>query len=182
MSELLPRRKFVIDFEASAFPSREQESFPVEVAIGDLDTGRVVDWLIRPAPEWLDAKRWRWSERSERIHGLSLEYLQENGRPRAAVAQEVMAQVDGGSLWSDNPAFDQLWLYVLAGERYPGIRIRSLGTLFQKLAGPGPIGQERLQMAGAWARIVAPKSHRAAADVRNLIATWHELGRLASQR
>lgn len=166
----------LIDFEASALIGRGVRSFPIEVALGWPDSGDVREWLIRPEPEWLES--WDWSAESEKIHGLRIEYLQENGKLRERIAREVLAAIDGHEPLSDNPAFEQVWLWILNGGAFPGVRIGALGELLEEIAGPGPAGAELLRLAHASAQEIAPKTHRAAADVRHMMALLRELLRL----
>ena len=168
----------ILDFEASCLVNRGMRSFPIEVAVGFPESGEVRSWLIRPEPEWLEA--WTWDPEAERLHGLSRDYLLANGRPRSEVAQELAAALNGHEPLSDNPAYEQYWLWGLFGQ-YPGFRIGSLGELFQQIAGGGLAGQAMLELASAHAREKAPLRHRATADVKHYLVMLRELRRLAGE-
>ena len=97
----LPR---FIDFEASSISGK---SYPIEVAWSDND-GEVESWLISPnlyPSSWTD-----WSPSSERVHGLSREYLAEHGSPPLSVAQRMNQQLKNKILYSDAPEYDGFWM------------------------------------------------------------------------
>jgi len=143
----------VLDFEASCVVSQGTRSFPIEVAAGFPDSGEIRSWLIRPEPEWLGA--WTWDSEATRLHDLSRDYLLAFGRSRSEVAQELAAALDGHVSLSDNPVYEQYWLWVLLG-RYPGFRVGSIDELFHKIAGSGLPGQATHELAAARARDEAP--------------------------
>jgi hypothetical protein len=167
---LRSRKVVVLDFEATCLVSVGIRSYPIEVVIGDPDTGDVQSWLIKPEREWLDS--WDWSEDSEWIHGLTRQHLLAHGHPRAQVAREVLAVIGDREPLSDNPAFEQYWLWVLNGSAFPSLRVGHLGDLLEYIAA-GDI--EALEAAHAHARKVAPKTHRAGDDVRHYLVVMQEL-------
>lgn len=95
-----------------------------------------------------------------------------HGEPRAKVAFEVQQAIGGREVLSDNPAYEQYWLWVLQGGRYLGYRVGSLAELFVEIAG-GDI--ERIEKAVTIANAEAPKRHRAADDVRHYLVMMREL-------
>jgi DNA polymerase III epsilon subunit-like protein len=100
-------RYVVIDIEASGF-----DGFPIEVGWCDQD-GNCEGHVIRPAWDWTD-----WDNRSERVHGISREYLADQGKPFDAVAKLVAdmlarCRADGVMVASDNPDYDREWLIKL---------------------------------------------------------------------
>lgn len=171
------RQTALIDFEASSLVNAGLRSYPIEVAIGFPDTGEVRAWLIRPKREWIDT--WTWDPAAQRLHGLSLNDLYVHGRPRTEVAREMMAMIGDRTPLSDNPEFDQYWLWVLNGGRYPGVRVGSLGRLLEAIAGNGQNGRSMLETAHAKARMHAPRTHRAGDDVRHLLAVLRTLLQLS---
>lgn len=151
----------IIDFEATCLPAAGT-SYPIEVAVGFPANDTVRSWLIRPDPGW--PQKWHWDPESQKLHRLTPEDLQAHGQPSELVFRELRAGIDGHAVLSDNEVCDQLSLARLAGGD-PGVRLRSIVELYREMAG----GDERLlERAFAHARTVAPKQHRAAANVR-----WH---------
>ncbi|WP_458098441.1 transcriptional regulator [Roseomonas sp. WA12] len=92
-----------LDFEAS---SLSEGSFPVEVGWVTED-GEAESYLIRPAPEWDE-----WSPESERIHGLSRDRLEREGKPVAEVGRRVLDVLgaEGVVVTSDAASWEQRWL------------------------------------------------------------------------
>lgn len=155
----------VIDFEASCLPEYGR-SYPIEVAIGDVDTGAVQEWLIRPEPQWV---RWDWDPAAERVHGLSQATIVREGQSRAKVARAVARVLKGQHVLSDHPPYDQLWLArLMQGD--PGVRIEPIQEFWRRIVGGGAAGHALIELALAHAREVAPIRHRAGADVRHHLA------------
>jgi hypothetical protein len=153
----------IIDFEASCLPEHGR-SYPIEVAVGDIDTGVVQEWLIRPEPQWM---KWDWDPAAERAHGLSQDTIVRGGESRAKVARAVARILNGQAVLSDHPPYDQLWLArLMQGD--PGVRIEPLQAFWDRIVG----GARRalIERALAHARQVAPIRHRAGADVRHHLA------------
>ena len=99
-----------LDFEAS---SLLPGSFPIEVA-WVLEDGSGESHLIRPADGWLDPARGNpgWSPQSERVHGISLSTLAEDGKPAEKVAAMAQAVLSSPQVLacSDAPSHDAYWL------------------------------------------------------------------------
>lgn len=106
----------IIDVEASGL----ERSYPIEVAIADVNAGVVRAWLIKPTPAWTSDLVW--SLESERLHGLSQALLGQHGQEAGAVAAEIVAFVGRRALLSDNPPFDKAWLEIL----FAGARSRAM--------------------------------------------------------
>lgn len=188
---------YFLDFEAS---SLMPGSFPIEIAWVD-QNGQGEGTLIRPAPAWLtpDAGVPEWSAASERIHGISLSTLADQGAPVervAARAVQVLAPVNA-MVFSDSPAFDGHWLERLLEaanirQRLPvlhvhqlyGMACRPLLTLM--LPEDGRLRQRATERIGTTAKeIVAAAEdaersrprvrHRALPDAEGLWRTWRAI-------
>jgi len=168
----------IIDFEASCLPGHGRRSYPIEVAVGLPETGELTIWLIKPEREWLEG--WDWYYEAEQMHGLTRPHLLAHGLPRAHVARELLAAVDGHEVLSDCPRYEHHWLSVLIG-RDPGLRVGALGALLDDVAGGGRMGHTLRERAAAHARKVAPRTHRAGDDVRHILTMVRELRRLAEE-
>ena len=93
-----------VDLEAS---SLNVGSFPIEVAwVGPSVPAET--HLIRPAPGWVE-----WCPRSERVHGIPLATLLDEGEPAEAVAARVDGLLDGVTCYVSAPSFDGMWLRML---------------------------------------------------------------------
>ena len=99
-----------LDFEAS---SLLPASFPIEVA-WVLADGTGESHLIKPADGWLDPPRGNpgWSAESERVHGIPLSTLMEQGKPAEEVAARAEAVLSSIQVLacSDAPSHDAYWL------------------------------------------------------------------------
>lgn len=164
------RAVLVIDFEGSCLPGTGQ-SYPIEVALGDVATGVIRSWLIRPEPEW---SSWTWDPAAERVHGISQDYLAREGIARAIVANEVREMMKGRAVVSDHPLYDQIWLGRLT-HGAPGVRLESLHELCLQISRGGKEGIELIERAQTLANDLAPIRHRAAADVAHHIAVLRYL-------
>jgi hypothetical protein len=94
-----------LDFEASGIDPR---GYPIEVALADVATGKVWEWLIAPTPAWLETGVWEAA--AEAIHGLSLAEIIAKGRSVAEVVAELTARTQGVQVLSDAPTYDTKWL------------------------------------------------------------------------
>lgn len=160
----------IIDFEASCLPTPTRMSFPIEVAVGIPETGEVWSSLIRPEPHWLE--KGVWDPASERLHNISRDVLLRKGRPRIEVVQQITRVGRGRLLVSDNPAYEAYWLAILTGAQ-PAVG--SLRDVFAQIAGEGAVGAAMMELAVSNARAKSPPTHRAADDVRFMIAVLDEL-------
>jgi hypothetical protein len=91
----------IVDVEASGFG---RGSYPIEVGIA-LEDGSVHAMLIKPADGWD-----HWDESAEKIHGISREYLIENGKPVREVAIFLNDLCGGQTLYTDAWSFDSSWI------------------------------------------------------------------------
>jgi hypothetical protein len=113
-----------IDFEAS---SLAKESYPVEVA-WVFEDGRSQTRLIKPISSWSD-----WSEKAERVHGISRQTLAADGVPVEVVANEMLRDLSGHDLYASSPSWDGKWLSVLlrgAGLPRHALRLGKSDDLF----------------------------------------------------
>ncbi|MFN7190163.1 MAG: hypothetical protein ACK5U4_01835, partial [Rhodospirillales bacterium] len=92
----------VIDFEASALDN----GFPVSVGIAASD-GRMFYSTIRPHQDW--DTRFRWSYRSQLVHGFTPEHLEEHGRSVHLVVASVKPMFPGATFMADSE-LDKQWL------------------------------------------------------------------------
>ena len=102
-------RPGILDFEASGLGAG---SYPVEVGVV-LPDGRKYCSLILPVHEWQ-----HWDEQAEQLHGISRALLFRHGRAVRAVAEDLNALVEGGTLYSDGWVVDSPWfnqLFFAAG-------------------------------------------------------------------
>ena len=91
-----------LDCEAS---SLTEVSYPVEIGWGS-DLKSIKSCLINPSlyPEsYTD-----WNEKSEKIHGLSRQFLRENGESPESVACQLNDSLNGEVVYSDSN-FDKFW-------------------------------------------------------------------------
>lgn len=165
----------IIDFEASALPGKGRRSFPIEVGVGIPETGAVRSWLIRPERVCLD--EWDWYYESEQVHRLTREYLLKHGLPRELVAREMQDFIGGRDLVSDNSAAEGYWLGILYGEEQPR-DVGSLMLVYAATMGVGDRGRAAYARAEEHARKMAPRTHRAADDVRHELVKLRELVKL----
>lgn len=100
----------VIDVEASAL---SENSYPIEVGVY-IPVGDEVleyEWLIKPEKEWLENREW--NEKSSKIHNISLDRLKNEGISGHIVCEKLNALLLGQTIYSDAPAFDEMWLKVM---------------------------------------------------------------------
>ncbi|MFA9462408.1 hypothetical protein [Thiohalorhabdus methylotrophus] len=101
-----------LDFEAS---SLGPESYPLEVAWGNTETGVVAAHLIDPTgiPEWAEPI----DPVAHQMHGLSRDHLAVNGAPPDQVMWRMKAALGGRTTRADRPcevgSWDVTWPPVL---------------------------------------------------------------------
>lgn len=155
-----------LDFEAS---SLGKHSYPIEIA-WVFEDGRSNSSLIKPAPAWTD-----WSDKAERIHGISRSLLETEGLPVGEVAQHTLSALAGHSLYASAPSWDGKWLSALlraAGHPRHALRLAKSNEAFTTAAveilGPHEDGSEVAQLVQCV--IASTKSthpaHRALPDAR----------------
>ncbi len=113
----LSDRVLTTDVEASGL---RPGTYPIEVALCDVDTGEFRAWLIRSAEEWLDPAEWHWSKASAEVHGITMDDLLADG-----VAVEIDEFVDGAVVVSTDQVADATWIQAL----YAAARRRSRWTV-----------------------------------------------------
>ncbi|MBP0443982.1 transcriptional regulator [Roseomonas sp. SSH11] len=166
-----------LDFEASSLGKR---GFPVEVGwVGE--DGHEEEHLIRPAPDWDE-----WDAEAERIHGLTRQRLEREGRPHDAVARRMVEVLTPHSLYASAPSWDGQWLSRLlraAGLPRHALRLKdteearrdaALAALLSE--GIDPARQSDLldavlRQVAEEAREASP-DHRALADAKREMALW----------
>jgi DNA polymerase III epsilon subunit-like protein len=165
----------VLDFEASAMPSRS--SYPIEVGIAFVLSGESRSWLIRPTEQWLQTGQW--DPESEKIHRLTKEVLLAEGQPVDRVRSELTEAVAGHRVLSDALMADALWLRSLYGGT-PAFRLGSVGAVLEALTAPlGSGGRGPLAKAVKLASRRFPQAHRAGPDARRLAEVIRILMRLS---
>ncbi|MBB4660027.1 hypothetical protein [Parvularcula dongshanensis] len=123
--------------------------------------------LIRPAEAW---SMQAWEKPAESLHRIDPSLLLTEGRAAREVALGLNAALGQSDVYSDAPDYDSFWLFRLydaAGIR-PNYRLRDLGELL------GPLWQQAPRDLVRRAAAVAPRTHRAADDVRHL-QTMYEI-------
>jgi integrase len=155
-----------LDFEASCLPSAG--SFPIEVGIAFVATGRSRSWLIRPEPRWVQSGIW--DPAAEQLHGITCERLTRYGVPVRVVARELAEAVAGLTVVSDFPPGDFFWLQLLYEhtEQKPPIWLERALPALEKTTGPLALNAQTLRHANRLALKRFPQTHRAGPDARRL--------------
>lgn len=162
-----------IDFEAS---SLDPGSYPIEVAWTD-EHGRIESYLINPYAigGWLD-----WDPMSQAVHGLSRNYLSQNGKHPQEVAGIMNEKLSGKVLYCDGGEFDNDWcdaLFTAVGLK-PTFTLDEVQRLWYEQL---PIEYMQADKAGKIhldylkekARLDCGKpAHRAGNDVAYLVELW----------
>lgn len=151
-----------IDFEAS---SLDQESWPIEVGYATT-CGREDDFLLQRQAGWPLAA---WRSAAERLHGVSLADLAEDGiAPQAALAR--LAPLRHALVVSDAAAFDNHWLTMIAeaADQPAPFTVRDWDMVLPSLT-------RAERDVFMWrARASELRRHRAGADARIMRAVWRE--------
>jgi len=174
-----------LDFEAS---SLAKLSYPIEVA-WVFEDGKSESHLLKPLPAWTD-----WDERAAAIHGISREALAADGEPVAAVAQRLLATMEGHVVYASSPSWDGKWLSVLLrGAGLPRHALRLKDTDEAQLDIVREVLRDRLPPteweATAKALIARvrraaeadPIAHRALADAQHERQIWLAIREAARQ-
>ncbi len=160
-----------IDFEAS---SLSPDSYPIEVA-WSTEHGLIESWLINPLPQgsWTD-----WDDDVERrIHGISREQLEREGRSPGWIAERMNAALAGRSVYCDGGDMDHFWLWRLYSAASCGVSYTICD--FQDLA-LGRVSIDELAALSKRVHLAMPERHRAMLDVAFLGALWREIEVLPS--
>lgn len=167
-----------VDFEAS---SLSNHSYPIEVG-WVFEDGREEDYLIRPAPAWIE-----WDAAAEAVHGISRESLLREGTPHELVCDRLVAALSAHTIFASSPPWDGRWLSMLlraAGRPRHLLRLKDSEEAFAEAARLrlGPAGDdEAVAETIAAARAVverAPTAHRALADARREFEIWKAVWRV----
>jgi hypothetical protein len=153
-----------LDFEASGHDPR---GYPIEVAIADVATGDVWQWLIAPIPAWLATGLW--DAEAEAVHGIARAQIVANGRSVHEVAAELTAHTNAVTVLSDAPALDGKWLrdlYAAAGMEPPFALLDFHQFVYREAAMRGRRPDIAIVKAEAEAYARFPKLHRAGPDAR----------------
>jgi hypothetical protein len=148
-----------IDVEASGLGAR---SWPIEAGWA-FSAGEATSYLIRPDPAWAAEA---WDPRAEALHEISKQELERDGRAPEAVCGDLNAGLRGVEVYSDAPDWDGFWLH----------RLFSTVGLKQEFAVLDFATMIRAFAGDDWERFVeranhiAPRRHRAGADVMHLQA------------
>jgi hypothetical protein len=155
-----------IDVEASGFGAG---SYPIEIAFA-CSQDAIESYLVCPAPSWT-----HWSDDAERLHGLSRERLLSEGKPADFIAQWLNSTLNGRTLYSDAWHYDFSWIHRLFSEvgALPEFKMASIEEL---------LTQEQSKLWAICKADVAASlqltQHRAANDVRLLLATFEAVSQL----
>jgi DNA polymerase III epsilon subunit-like protein len=93
-----------LDIEASGI---NPASYPIEVGIV-LASGEAYCSLIQPAASWT-----HWDKEAEKIHGISLEEVQQHGKTPLEVAKQLNTLLEDTTVYSDCWGLDNPWLIEL---------------------------------------------------------------------
>jgi hypothetical protein len=160
-----------IDLEASGLGA---SSWPIEVGWCFLKS-EPETFLIAPSDDW---SRDAWKEQAQALHGVSIETLQQQGRPIKEVCQRLNGALAGADIFSDAPDWDGFWLYRLfsAGDEKQQFSLCDFGDL---LSGLSPAEIEAITKR---ATETAPHRHRARDDVLHMRMIYNLAGAAALRR
>ncbi len=150
----------IVDIEASGFGS---ESFPIEVGLALSDETRYCA-LIAPDPEWR-----HWDAEAEALHGISREFIEENGKTPEEIAIELNMLLRGTTIYSDGWTVDYPWLRTLfqAAREEMAFSVSSLEMLMTEV--------DLLNWDATKARILRKRNidrHRASIDAMVIQETY----------
>ena len=164
-----------VDFEAS---SLNKDSYPVEVA-WVFEDGRSEEFLIRPAPGWVD-----WDDSAEAMHGLARAMLEEQGVAHDVVCDRFVLALAHARIFATSPSWDGHWLSMLlraAGRPRHLLRLadsdEALAEAARERLGPRATEAELENLIAAARQTVAdePVAHRALADARREWRVWQAI-------
>jgi hypothetical protein len=188
---------YFLDFEASSLAN---DSFPIEIALVD-ENGQGEHYLIRPAPEWLDADGHplAWGADSERIHSISFAALLADGVAHDRVAKRVAHVLGRGNaqVYSDGSESDGCWMRRLLGaaDILLPVSVLDIQTLYGSACGPlltlippegtdnrwraeqriRNLAREVVAAAEEAEHICSRVQHRALPDAESLWRTWRAI-------
>lgn len=140
----------IIDVEASGL---HVDSYPIEIAWFDFETGESDSFLIRPASFWT-----YWDPEAQSIHGIDRGDLVSKGLSVFEASDRLISRLKSRVVYSDAVAFDGMWIDTL-WEASGEVRILTIDSIYKlvpedKYADLG----ERLSLA--------ERPHRALEDCR----------------
>lgn len=96
--------QIIVDCEASGLSA---ESYPIQIAWVDVNTGETDNFYIRPAEEWT-----YWNIDAERIHNIPKQLLLDVGLEVDEAARRFLEALEKGDrrVYSDAPDFECFWL------------------------------------------------------------------------
>lgn len=95
----------IVDVEASGL---HPDSYPIEIAWFDFETGESDAFLINPASYWT-----YWDPVAEQIHGIDRARLQTEGISVFEASDRLMEGLKGRVVYSDAVPFDLMWINAL---------------------------------------------------------------------
>jgi hypothetical protein len=95
---------YIIDVEASGFGGF---SYPIEIGVAMEKDNRYCA-LISPAPDWT-----HWDAEAEKVHQITRDNLDNNGRPLREVTSELNELLYGITVYTDGWVVDKPWLSTL---------------------------------------------------------------------
>jgi len=161
-----------LDIEASSLSSR---SYPIQVAWNS-GNGEINVFLISPESisGWTD-----WDFKSEKLHKISREILIKAGENPRNVCNNIIKQLSGKTVYTDNPEFDKFWtqeLFKACRIDFPEIYFSDSDKLFLKI-----LLSQGIQEANTFgvlsnfkirAKEISRPIHSAEKDVQYLLALY----------
>lgn len=95
----------IVDVEASGL---QPESYPIEIAWYDYETGEFDSFLVKPANYWT-----YWDPAAEAIHGIKQETLMADGISVFEASERLLKGLKGRKIYSDAVHFDAMWIDAL---------------------------------------------------------------------
>ncbi|NLT50266.1 MAG: hypothetical protein GXX85_05040 [Ignavibacteria bacterium] len=159
-----------LDIEASSLGSR---SYPIQVAWNS-GSGEIYVFLISPetVPGWTD-----WDFKSEKLHGISKEKLIKEGENPRSVCNNIIEQLAGKTVYTDNPEFDKFWmqeLFKACRLDFPEIEFKDSNELFLEMLAKNNVLNKKaeLETLKTKAKQISPPNHKAYSDVKYLLALY----------
>lgn len=150
-----------LDCEASGLSNF---SYPIEIGWKNgLGIGHNI--LIKPAIDWS-----HWDFESEKIHGISRDYLKENGVEFRKAATEIQSHLYGKLVMSDASSFDEFWcnrLFVEANIN-KGFAVQNIWAFLYDMGIPA----ENLPTLKQRAKDIAQPTHRTDEDTKYLFIMY----------
>jgi hypothetical protein len=160
-----------LDVEATGFGPN---SYPIEIAWND-EHGEIHRCLIDPTsvPSWTE-----WGVEAERVHGIDRERLLRNGWPPEYVANRLVEDLRGKTIYTDAPDYDARWvgkLFSAIGQPLPFHFEHSDELFLSVVCSPNDFVWQAMVEIDKLKREVAAVSsgkHSAGYDVGYLLQLW----------